>query len=44
MDMIFVNCIFQNRFYLISVTHAVGTHWNCLIGAILMCTYNMSFH
>ena len=26
---------------LFSVTYVVGTHWNCLIEAIPMCTYNI---
>ena len=25
---------------LFSVTYVVGTHWNCVIGAIPMCIYN----
>ena len=36
MDTILVKCIFQNRF-----PYVVGTHWNCLIEAIPMCTYNI---
>ena len=36
MDMIFVLCI-----SFISVTYVVGTHWNCLIEAIPMCTHKM---
>ena len=36
MDMILAKCIFQNRF-----KYVVGTHWNCLIEAIPMCTNNL---
>ena len=51
MDMILDKCIFQNRFLivsnsiiidsLLSVTYVVSTHWNCLIEAISICTYNI---
>ena len=40
MDVILDKCMFQ-KVSLISVTHVVGTHWNCLIEAIPMCTYNI---
>ena len=36
MDMILGKCKFPN-----SVTYVLGKHWNCLIEAIPMCTYNI---
>ena len=34
-------CKFQNSFFSFSVTYVVGSHWNCLIEAIPMCSYNI---
>ena len=41
MYMILEKCIFPKKDFLISVTYSVGRHWNCLIEAIPMCTYNI---
>ena len=30
-----------NLLFYFTVTYVVGTHWNCLIEAIPMCTYNI---
>ena len=41
MDMILGLSVNLNIVSLFSVTYVVGTHWNCLIEAIPMCTYNI---
>ena len=43
MDIILDKCILQNRFlrFQLDMSYAVGTHRNCLIEAILKCTYNI---
>ena len=42
--------VFENVFkkaygekFIIENTYVAGEHWNCLIEAIPMCTYNMSY-
>ena len=41
MGMILGLSVNLNIFALFSVTYVVGIHWNCLIEAIPMCTYNI---
>ena len=41
MDMILGLSVNLNLVPLFSVMYVVGTHWNCLIEAIPMCTYNI---
>ena len=43
MDMILGLSVNLNIVSLFSGTYVVGTHWNCLIEAIPMCTKNMFF-
>ena len=41
MDMILGLSVNLNIVSLFSVTNVAGIHWNCLIEAIPMCTYNI---
>ena len=42
MDMILGLSVNFNIVSLFSVTYVVGTHWNCIIMAIPLCTYKIS--
>ena len=41
MDMVLGLSVKLKLVSLFSVTYVVGAHWNCLIEAIPMCTYNI---
>ena len=43
MDMILGFSVNFNIVSLFSVTYVVGTHWNCIIMTIPLCTYKIGF-